>query len=68
MKLDKHETQTALWQKLESHLSGRLADLRTANDGDLDPIQTSRLRGRIVELKALLALSKDEPALVTEDT
>ena len=67
MKLDKHETQTALWQKLESHLSGRLADLRTANDGDLDPIQTARLRGRIVELRSLLDLSKDDLTLVTED-
>lgn len=40
----------------------RLEVLRASNDGDLDSIQTARVRGRITMLKELLALSQDEPA------
>ena len=60
MKLEKHETQTALWQKLESHIHTRISDLRSNNDADLDPVATARTRGRIAALKDLLSLSQDE--------
>ena len=63
MKLEKHETQSALWLKLEAHINGRLVDLRTSNDADLDPIQTARLRGRIAAFRELLSLSQDETVL-----
>jgi hypothetical protein len=67
MKLEAHEKQTALWQKLESYIEQRIDTLRRMNDSELDPIQTARLRGRIVELKALVALSKDEQPLEAVD-
>lgn len=63
MKLEKHETQSALWQKLESHIHSRISDLRSSNDADLDPIATARLRGRIASLRELLSLSQDETVL-----
>jgi hypothetical protein len=40
MKLEKHDTQTALWQKLEAHIHVRINDLRSSNDADLDPIES----------------------------
>lgn len=68
MKLARHDIETALWRKLESYLEQRMETLRQTNDGDLDPMQTARLRGRIAELKSMLALSKDEPTVAAEDS
>ena len=67
MKLEAHEKQSALWLKLESHIEQRIDTLRRMNDSELDPTQTARLRGRIVELRALVALSRDEQPLETVD-
>lgn len=61
MKLARHDIETALWRKLEEYIEQRMDVLRKTNDGDLEPMQTARLRGRIAELKSILALSKDEP-------
>jgi len=45
---------------LKVHIEERLQKARERNDGDLDPVQTARLRGEISCLKRLLALGKDE--------
>lgn len=61
MRLDEHDLRSALWLRLHAHLTGRLASLRAQNDGDFSPEDTSKLRGRIAELKAILALAEQEP-------
>jgi hypothetical protein len=58
MRLDKHEVMSAVWLKLEAHLTKRLAELRTNNDGDLSPEQTAKLRGRVAAIKEILALAE----------
>lgn len=58
MKLAPHEAQTAVWLKVQEFLDKRLAELRGQNDGPLDPIKTSELRGRIAQLKELRALGE----------
>jgi len=66
MKLTETEVHSALWTKLKEHMESRLAEHRRKNDGDLDPTKTARMRGRIDELKVLLALETPEPAQVAE--
>ena len=53
-----HERNTVLWTRLMDHLTTRLETLRRQNDGALDETQTAALRGRIQEIKALMALDK----------
>lgn len=65
MKLEKHETQSPLWMKIEEHLKVRIETLRKMNDADLDPAKTARIRGRIAEARRLLGLAEDAP--VTDD-
>lgn len=62
MKLHKHEIHSALWLRLEAHLSEQLDVLRRKNDGLLSHEDTQRLRGRIAQIKEILALSEAEPA------
>lgn len=66
MTLTDLERQSALWQKLAAHLSGRLDAQRARNDGDLSPEDTQKLRGRIAQLKEILALAR-EPVQVDGD-
>lgn len=47
------------WTALRAHLEARLAKLRADNDRSLADTQTENLRGRIAEIKDLLALDKD---------
>jgi hypothetical protein len=56
-----HERQTQLWRGLMRHVEERITELRQRNDADQDERATANLRGRIAELKALLALDKPEP-------
>ena len=57
--VDKH---SPLWLRFkEEFLVPRLAELRMRNDGELDENETAKLRGRIAELKAILALEQDDP-------
>ncbi len=39
----------------------KLAELRARNDGDLDAIETAKLRGQIAQIKAFLQLDKGAP-------
>ena len=60
MRLDAIETRSAVWLKLQAHFEERLAVLRSKNDGALPPDETSHLRGRIAQVKEILALGKPE--------
>lgn len=60
MKLTQQERQSALWLKLEAYMTQKLADLRKQNDGDMSLEATARLRGRIAQMKFLLALGEDQ--------
>jgi hypothetical protein len=66
MKLDPHEAQTTVWIKVRDHIEARIAELRTKNDGHLDPTETAELRGRIAQLKELRALGV-QPEHVSSD-
>lgn len=55
--------QTRTWEHFKAELERRLAAHREANDNRLDPEKTAHTRGRIAELKELLALApKPAPA------
>lgn len=60
MKLTELEMQSAVWLKLRAHMESKLSELRSTNDGNLPHDETSRLRGRIAQLKELLTLGKPE--------
>lgn len=69
-KLSDTDAHSEAWLRIKEHLEQRLKAYRSQNDGDLDEIKTAKLRGRINELKYLLALDqKDDPvpAQVTSD-
>lgn len=56
-RVEAHEQTTPLWRALRDHYEQKLAALRIQNDSRLNAEDTARLRGRIEEVKALLALS-----------
>lgn len=62
MRLQEHEARSALWLRLQAHLGAQLEALRCKNDGYLSHEDTQRLRGRIAQIKEILALSQAEPA------
>lgn len=66
MNLNHVEAQSALWLKLKSYMEEQLDVARRKNDGDLDPFETAKLRGRIAALKALIAL-EDSPVVPVAD-
>ena len=59
-----------LWRQVKEFYTARLDALRKENDGDSTPEKTAKLRGRIAEVKMLLALDQSQaPAIgVDEDT
>jgi len=59
-KLHQQDRTNPLWLRLEAHLQQTLAELRVLNDASLPPERTENTRGRIAQIKALLALA-DEP-------
>lgn len=67
MKLDERDLQSALWLRLRAHLSERMEVYRRQNDGALTPEETTRLRGRIAQLKEILALHEPEQSGETDD-
>lgn len=54
----KQERESSLWAKLKLHLQLDLKELREENDNDLDPIETAKLRGRILSIKEFLSLGE----------
>lgn len=60
--LTKNQKHSDTWRRLlTEYCAERLKALRIQNEGDLDPVATAKLRGRIAEVKALMALDNDEP-------
>lgn len=67
MSLLKEDFSTLTWTRFKAQITARLSDLRSSNDGDKSPEHTAKLRGRIAELKNLLALDIPAPAPVPDD-
>ena len=63
MTLTESERQSALWIKLREELTTRLDRARRKNDGAMNDIETSNLRGEIRCLKQILAFG-DPPSPV----
>jgi hypothetical protein len=61
-KLEEHEINSPLWQKLKTHYEAKLAALRAANDNDCPDDATKRRRGRIQEIKNILSAGIPEQA------
>jgi len=57
------DRNTPLWLALRAHLERRLESQRAKNDTDLSPDETAKVRGRIAEIKALLALENPRPEI-----
>ena len=56
-KLEPQDLTNPLWLRLEAHLQQTLGELRALNDASLPPERTENTRGRIAQVKALLALA-----------
>jgi hypothetical protein len=52
------DLRTQTWERLEVLLRNRLAEHRISNDDRLDEVKTAHGRGRIAEIKELLALAQ----------
>jgi hypothetical protein len=63
LKLEPHELESAAAKKLAAHYAERLEMFRRQNDGDMDDRSTTKVRGRIAEIKALLAIIAPEQAI-----
>ena len=65
--LSKAEKETAVWLKLKAHFEERLEEVRKQNDANLSPEETANRRGKIAELKRILALEKPPSSIKTID-
>ncbi len=55
LELDRTDTQSATWQKVEAYLKEQLAECREANDVQQDADKTAKLRGKIELIKDTLS-------------
>lgn len=55
------------WKALVIRYKSRLESLRRKNDGDLNEVQTAKLRGRINEIREFLALAKAPEQVADEE-
>lgn len=58
-RLNPSDKASPLWRALAGYYTDRLAMLRAQNDAPKSAEDTASLRGRIIEVKALLALEDD---------
>ncbi len=65
--IDPRDFDTPQWQRLRDHLTARLQQLREENDSG-DAESTAKRRGRIAEIKELLALGGKAQARRQEPT
>lgn len=66
-KLTESEIHSATWKRISEHFQARLDAHRKDNDGNLTHEQTTKLRGRIAEIKVLLGIAeRDLPAPVAD--
>jgi hypothetical protein len=63
MKLIPIEIDSPLWSKLRVELELRLETLRKENDGSHSHDETQKLRGRIAEVKTVLAWADTPPVI-----
>lgn len=54
------DRNTAAWLKIHAYLLARLDEHRRMNDNEQTPERTAALRGRIAELKVLLAAGESQ--------
>lgn len=54
--MKRNDFNTDVWERLEAHLNARLEAMRSRLETDMDAIGTAVTRGRIREIKELLAL------------
>lgn len=66
-KLSMGERASPLWLRMRAHLELLLESERRKNDGNLDPQETARVRGRISMLKQVIDFSVDLPPIETAD-
>lgn len=60
-KLEPQDLTSPLWVRLEAHLLQALAEQRLMNDSTQTMERTENIRGRIAQIKLLLAASKVPP-------
>lgn len=63
MNITRADRLNPLWPNLVSQWKERLASLRAQNDAPLSELDTARLRGQILEIKALIALDEEPPVI-----
>lgn len=63
--LTRADFESRTWDRLRALLEQRLAAQREQNDQRLDEVKTAHIRGRIAELKELLALGQQAQAPAT---
>jgi len=61
--LTKNELKSAVWTKLSAHLKNRLTSLHKELENDLVQDDTNKVRGRIAEIRKLLAIEKEPPVI-----
>lgn len=66
-KLDEHEVNGLVFQKLLAHLKNRLDCQRKKNDKSISPEQTEKLRGRIAELNYMISLASPDLPYESDD-
>jgi len=63
MKLTDQEVSNPVWLKLKQELERQLKAAREQNDAQLDEIETAALRGKIANLKRVLAIGEPGPEI-----
>ena len=61
--LTEADKRSPLWIALMAHWEGKIEGLRLKNEGNAGEAETANLRGRIAEIRANLALDKEQPKL-----
>lgn len=56
--MKRNDFNTDVWERIEQHLHARREQLRDQLEGELTPEAAASVRGRIKEIKELLALPK----------
>lgn len=67
MTLTEQDKQSSTWRKLKERAERDLDTLRRRNDALNDEVTTAVLRGRIYQIKELLALDPPTPAEVADE-
>ena len=51
------------WNQVKDYCTKRLEELYVENEGDLDPIETAKIRGMIKMAREIIALGVDEETI-----